>query len=116
MGNYAEQHDGIELHMVGDRLFITDVEQPEKQVSLSARALDGLVEYLSAVGAIAGRVQFLKTHTWGSHLYRLVIEDRDNRETDISLDFIVYEGEVEDFAPVGSYDDTSEDKGGIEPS
>ena len=102
----AEIHDGIELHMVGDRLYITSETEPDKQVSLSPEALDGLLSYLAKVGVIAGKVEHVEKGLGGAHIYRLTLQDRT------ALGMLVFEGDAEITAPMRYFEQgsTAEDR------
>ena len=108
MSSYAEKHGELEFHRVGDRLFITDVKQPEKQLSMNVEAVDGLMGYLATVGLISGRVQVIGKLKGGTLVYRAALEDRRNLEDTVSFDIAVYEGEAEEVGPVGFFGPANE--------
>ena len=92
--NQAEVFDGVEMHEVAGKLFLTSVEEPDKQVALSAAAIEGLMGYLTAMGAIGGWVQYSEKGIGGAHIYRLTIEDREHPKKSEAMGMVVEEASV----------------------
>src|SRR6202030_1932471 len=109
MSNRAEVFDGVEMHVVADRLFLTSVEEPDKQVSLSASAIEGLMDYLTATGAIGGWVQYAEAGEGGAHIYRLTIEDREHPAKSEVMGMAVHEVDVELVETAGYFDRTAKE-------
>lgn len=110
---YAEVHGGFEFHLVNGTLFITDEKQPKTQVQLSSEAIDGMIEYLAAMGVIPGRVKHLGSPASGVHVYLLKLGARDG--TPIELEITMHNGELEGYGPpTGVYGGLAEDGEDIE--
>ena len=99
----AAIRDGLELHLVNGRLFLTSEAYPDKQISMSMDAVNGLLSYLAQAGVIAGHIKFVEAHPGGAVVYRLAVEDPAHLEDMVSCDLLVHKGEVSDFAPVGDF-------------
>ena len=111
VNNYAEVWGGYEFHLVGVDLFITPQENPDMQIKLSYEAIEGMLGYLNAMGAIAGRVKLYSRDPDGACVYRLALENRDKPEETIKVEMVVFNGKLEEVRSEWASEETAEDKG-----